>query len=54
MLSDTPIIHIYIYITSPPRPTPPITASSHNFKSQNFKLSVSNPESKYAAYLSVL
>ena len=26
----------------------------HNFKSQNFKLSVSNPKNKYAAYLSVL
>ena len=26
----------------------------HNFKSQNFKLSVSNPKSKYVAYLSVL
>ena len=30
------------------------TVSFHNFKSQNFKLSVSNPESKYGAYLSVL
>ena len=30
------------------------TLSSHNFKSRNFKLSVSNPESKYVAYLSVL
>ena len=30
------------------------TASFHNFKSQNFKLSVSNPKSKYVAYLSVL
>ena len=30
------------------------TVSFHNFKSQNFKLSVSNPESKYVAYLSVL
>ena len=30
------------------------TVSSHNFKSQNFKLSVSNPRSKYAAYVSVL
>ena len=28
--------------------------SLHNFKSQNFKLSVSNPKSKYVAYLSVL
>ena len=25
------------------------TVSFHNFKSQNFKLSVSNPKSKYAA-----
>ena len=31
-----------------------ITVSSHNFKSLNFKLSVSNPKSKYVAYLSVL
>ena len=31
-----------------------ITVSFHNFKSQNFKLSVSNPKSKYVAYLSVL
>ena len=30
------------------------TFSFHNFKSQNFKLSVSNPKSKYVAYLSVL
>ena len=30
------------------------TVSCHNFKSQNFKLSVSNPKSKYVAYLSVL
>ena len=33
---------------------PPDTVSFHNFKSQNFKLSVSNHESKYVAYLSVL
>ena len=30
------------------------TVSFHNFKSQDFKLSVSNPKSKYVAYLSVL
>ena len=30
------------------------TVSFHNFKSQNFKLNVSNPKSKYVAYLSVL
>ena len=30
------------------------TVSFHNFKSQNFKLSVSNPKSKYVAYLPVL
>ena len=29
------------------------TVSFHNFKSQNFKLRVSNPKSKYVAYLSV-
>ena len=32
----------------------PGTISFHNFKSQNFKSSVSNPKSKYVAYLSVL
>ena len=30
------------------------TVSFHNFKSQNFKLSVSNPKNKYVDYLSVL
>ena len=30
------------------------TVSFHNFKSQNLKLSVSNPKSKYVACLSVL
>ena len=30
------------------------TVSFHNFKSQKFKLSVSNPENKYVAYVSVL
>ena len=30
------------------------TVSFHNFKSQNFKLSVSNPTNKYVADLSVL
>ena len=30
------------------------TVSFHNFKPQNFKLSGSNPKSKYVAYLSVL
>ena len=30
------------------------TVSFHKIKSQNFKLSVSNPKSKYVAYLSVL
>ena len=30
------------------------TVSLHNFKSQNFKLSVSNPKNKYVAYVSVL
>ena len=32
----------------------PCTVSFHNFKSQNFKLSVSNPRSKYVACVSVL
>ena len=31
-----------------------LTVSFHNFKSQDFKLSVSNPKSKYVAYSSVL
>ena len=43
------IIHIIIIIV-----ICIITVSFHNFKSQNLKLSVSNPESKYVAYLSVL
>ena len=30
------------------------TVSFHNFKSQNFKLSVSNPKNTYVAYVSVL
>ena len=30
------------------------TVSCHNFKSQKFKLSVSNPKNKYVAYVSVL
>ena len=30
------------------------TVGFHDFKSQDFKLSVSNPKSKYVAYLSVL
>ena len=30
------------------------TVSFHNFKSRNFKLSVSNPKSKYVAYVFVL
>ena len=42
-------IHTYIHI----RFWPHCTVSFHNFKSQDFKLSVSNPKSKYAAYLSV-
>ena len=29
------------------------TASFHNCKSQNFKLSVSNPKNKYVAYVSI-
>ena len=31
-----------------------LTVSFHNFKSHNFKLSVSNPKSKYVAYVYVL
>ena len=55
-------IYIYIYIPGPhhagvreqKRSTRCHTVSFHNFKSQNFKLSVSNPKSKYVVYLSVL
>ena len=32
----------------------PPTVSCHNFKSQNVKLSVSNPKNKHVAYVSVL
>ena len=32
----------------------PDTVSFHNFKSQNFKPSVSNPKNKHVAYVSVL
>ena len=43
---------------SAPALTPPgvvqQAVSFHNFKSQNFKLSVSNPKNKYVAYVSVL
>ena len=39
---------------APPLARPPFTVSFHNFKSQNFKLSVSNPKNKYVVYLSVL
>ena len=42
-------IHIYIYIYIYTH-----TVSFRNFKSQNLKLSVSNPKSKYVACLSVL
>ena len=31
-----------------------LTVSFHNFKSKDFKLSVSNPKSKYVAYVSAL
>ena len=44
------IIMIIISISS----SSSTTVSFHNFKSQNVKLSVSNPKSKYVAYLSVL
>ena len=40
---------VYIYIV-----TSTTTVSFHNFESRNFKLSLSNPKSKYVAYLSVL
>ena len=53
-------IHIHIIISRRERRAhshrrrPYSTISFHNFKSQNFKLSVSNPKNKYVAYLSVL
>ena len=40
-------LHIFTY-------TYTYTVSFHNFKSQKFKLSVSNPKNKYVAYVSVL
>ena len=43
-------IYIYIYICAHVH----VTVSFHNFKSQNLKLSVSNPKSKYVAHLSAL
>ena len=59
-------IYIYIYIRGH-RGSPTLTTSGmrvyftdtgtvsfHNFKSLNFKLSVSDPKSEYVAYLSVL
>ena len=57
-------IHIYIFFFFVFSPTSTSTAlatrfvsstvSFHNFKSQDFKLSVSDPESKHVAYVSVL
>ena len=56
--TDKPLTHISFRCEVP---TPSvfegqetITVSFHNFKSRNFKLSVSNAKSKYVAYLSVL
>ena len=43
-------IQIADWINASGRPT----VSFHNFKSQNFKLSVSNPKNIYVAYVSVL
>ena len=45
-----------VCMPSLPPPTLPLhpTVSFHNFKSQDFKLSVSNPKNKYVAYVSVL
>ena len=47
-------IYIYIYIYVYTCSHRCFTVSFHNLKSQNSKLSVSNPKSKYVAYLSVL
>ena len=46
-------LYMYTYVHLQVVP-PECTASFHNFKSQNFKLSVSNPKIKYVAYVSVL
>ena len=64
MYTHTYACVLYIYAVLPlqlpaePHPKSCIlrhpTVSFHNFKSQNFKLSVSNPKNKYVAYLSVL
>ena len=52
------ILHASIYYTaraaSPSTRKSTTTVSFHNLKSQNFKLSVSNPKNKYVAYVSVL
>ena len=52
------IIVIIIINLPPARPSllpyQSATVGFHNFKSQNFKLSVSNPKSKHVAYVSVL
>ena len=50
-------IYIYVYavrIRQIPAMAAGSTVSFHNFKSQKFKLSVSNPKNKYVAYVSVL
>ena len=54
-LSLSLYIYIYIYIGGLGVQAAKLpTVSFHNFKSQNFKLSVSNPKSKHVAYVSVL
>ena len=47
-------IHVHIHTLLMPMPHAQDTVNFHNFKSQNFKLSVSNPKSKDVAYVSVL
>ena len=47
-------IHVHIHTLLMPVPHAQDTVNVHNFKSQNFKLSVSNPKSKHVACLSVL
>ena len=48
------VIYLYAYICTHTYIHVMNTVSFHNFKSQIFKLSVSNPKSKYVAYVYVV
>ena len=56
MIMMITMIQIMIIVTTTPRRTGGRagTVSFHNFKSQDFELSVSNPKIIYVAYLSAL